>query len=180
MRTSERWRTGGPLFTPALFATANNSRLCSSPTQKRNVLHMPARSVSPSIEFVKLSVSRAIYILSTPARHTDGEIAIVGKALPISFPSKETFLADLAEWGKAVVIGYATAAAFASQAYLDEYWCMIFIFDAARRLVARKVAVQPAASSGAARMRLRGVQQPIGSAGLVRPIDRLGHAKRPS
>jgi hypothetical protein len=82
--------------------------------------------------------------------------------------------------GQTILIGYATAGAFASQAYLDEYWCMIFIFDAARRLVARKVAVQPAASSGAARMRLRGVQQPIGSAGLVRPIDRLGHAKRPS
>jgi hypothetical protein len=82
--------------------------------------------------------------------------------------------------GQAVLIGYATAGAFASQAYLDEYWCMIFIFDAARRLVASKVAVQPAASAGTAWLRLRGVQQPIGSAGLARPIDRLGHAKRPS
>jgi putative inorganic carbon (hco3(-)) transporter len=86
----------------------------------------------------------------------------------------------LGRMGQAVLIGYATAGAFASQAYLDEYWCMIFIFDAARRLVARKAAVQPAASAGAARLRPRGVQQPIGSAGLARPIDRLGHAKRPS
>src|SRR5262249_33627811 len=80
----------------------------------------------------------------------------------------------LGRMGQAVLIGYATAGAFASQACLDEYWCTIFIFDAARRLVARKVAVQPAASAGAARLRLRGVQQPIGSAGLARPIDRLG------
>jgi hypothetical protein len=50
---------------------------------------MPARSVSPRIEFAKLSVGRVIYTLSTPARHTDGETAIVGKALPISFPYKE-------------------------------------------------------------------------------------------
>ena len=42
----------------------------------------------------------------------------------------------LGRMGQAVLIGYATAGAFASQAYLDEYWCMIFIFDAARRLVA--------------------------------------------
>jgi hypothetical protein len=58
------------------------------PTQKRNVLHMPARSVSPRIEFAKLSVVRVIYTLSMPARHTDGETAIVGKALPISFHTR--------------------------------------------------------------------------------------------
>jgi putative inorganic carbon (hco3(-)) transporter len=46
----------------------------------------------------------------------------------------------LGRMGQAVLVGYATAGAFASQAYLDEYWCIIFIFDAARRLVARKIA----------------------------------------
>lgn len=50
----------------------------------------------------------------------------------------------LGRMGQAVLVGYATAGAFASQAYLDEYWCVIFIFDAARRIVARKVAA-PAA-----------------------------------
>jgi len=95
------------------------------------------------------------------------------------FSIQGNLLGRLGRVGQTILIGYATAGAFASQAYLDEYWCMIFIFDAARRLVARKVAVQPAASTGAARMRLRSTQQPIGSTGSARPIDRLGHAKRP-
>ena len=46
----------------------------------------------------------------------------------------------LGRMGQAVLIGYATAGAFASQAYLDEYWCVIFVFDAARRIVAREIA----------------------------------------
>lgn len=85
----------------------------------------------------------------------------------------------LGRMGQAVLIGYATAGAFASQAYLDEYWCMIFIFDAARRLVARQVAPRPGAFA-AARMRPQGVQGSIGSAGLLGPVDRLGHVKGPS
>jgi probable O-glycosylation ligase (exosortase A-associated) len=84
----------------------------------------------------------------------------------------------LGRMGQAVLIGYATAGAFASQAYLDEYWCMIFIFDAARRLVARQVAPRPGAFA-AARMRPQ-IQGSIGSAGLVSPVDRLGHVKGPS
>src|SRR6266566_2784781 len=46
----------------------------------------------------------------------------------------------LGRMGQAVLVGYATAGAFASQAYLDEYWCIIFIFAAARRLVAKQLA----------------------------------------
>lgn len=53
----------------------------------------------------------------------------------------------LGRMGQAVLVGYAIAGAFASQAYLDEYWCIIFIFDAARRLVARKIALPAAAAS---------------------------------
>jgi putative inorganic carbon (HCO3(-)) transporter len=53
----------------------------------------------------------------------------------------------LGRMGQAVLVGYATAGAFASQAYLDEYWCIIFIFDAARRVVARKLAFPAAAVS---------------------------------
>jgi hypothetical protein len=41
--------------------------------------------------------------------------------------------------------------AVASQAYLDEYWCMIFIFDPARRLVSKQLA-------------------PTGAFGPVRPV----------
>jgi putative inorganic carbon (hco3(-)) transporter len=55
----------------------------------------------------------------------------------------------LGRMGQAVLVGYATAGAFASQAYLDEYWCIIFIFDAARRLVAKEVAA-PAGEFAAA------------------------------
>jgi len=85
----------------------------------------------------------------------------------------------LGRMGHAVLIGYAIAGAFASQAYLDEYWCMIFIFDAARRLVARQVAPQPGAFA-ATRMRPHGLQGSTASAGLAGPVGRLGHLKGPS
>jgi probable O-glycosylation ligase (exosortase A-associated) len=54
----------------------------------------------------------------------------------------------LGRMGQAVLVGYAVAGAFASQAYLDEYWCIIFIFEAARRIVARNVSSAAAAASG--------------------------------
>jgi putative inorganic carbon (hco3(-)) transporter len=54
----------------------------------------------------------------------------------------------LGRMGQAVLVGYGTAGAFLSQAYLDEYWCIIFIFDAARRLVAKEIAA-PATTFGA-------------------------------
>ena len=42
----------------------------------------------------------------------------------------------LGRMGHVVLMSYWTAGAFASQAYLDEYWCVVFLFDAARRIVA--------------------------------------------
>jgi len=42
----------------------------------------------------------------------------------------------LGRMGHVVLVSYWTAGAFASQAYLDEYWCVVFLFDAARRIVA--------------------------------------------
>jgi putative inorganic carbon (HCO3(-)) transporter len=54
----------------------------------------------------------------------------------------------LGRMGHAVLVGYGTAGAFASQAYLDEYWCLIFVFDAARRVVAQKIGAPAAALSG--------------------------------
>lgn len=44
----------------------------------------------------------------------------------------------LGRMGQPVLIAYWTAGAFASQTYLDEYWCMVFLFDAARRIAAKQ------------------------------------------
>ena len=58
----------------------------------------------------------------------------------------------LGRMGQAVLIGYWTSGAFQSLAYFDEYWCIVFIFEAARLVVARDItapagglAVAPAA-----------------------------------
>jgi probable O-glycosylation ligase (exosortase A-associated) len=84
----------------------------------------------------------------------------------------------LGRMGQAVLVGYGTAGAFLSQAYLDEYWCIIFIFDAARRLVAKEIDI-PARDFAAA---LRLGASPAGrSAGaLAGPSERSGYAQGPS
>jgi hypothetical protein len=41
--------------------------------------------------------------------------------------------------GQAVLVGYWTSGAFQSLAYFDEYWCIVFIFEAARLVVAREI-----------------------------------------
>src|SRR5262249_56809014 len=69
--------------------------------------------------------------------------------------------------GKGVLGVYATAGAFASQAYLDEYWCIIFIFDAARRLVAKEVVVPAGNFAAEPWIRPRVPQQTIGGGGIV-------------
>jgi putative inorganic carbon (hco3(-)) transporter len=46
----------------------------------------------------------------------------------------------LGRMGQAVLVGFWSAGAFASLAYFDEYWCILFILDAARRVVAREIA----------------------------------------
>ena len=45
----------------------------------------------------------------------------------------------LGRMGQGVLVGYWVCGAFLSQAYLDEYWCMVFLFDAARRVVTREL-----------------------------------------
>jgi putative inorganic carbon (hco3(-)) transporter len=79
----------------------------------------------------------------------------------------------LGRMGQAVLIGYATAGAFASQAYLDEYWCIIFVFDAARRLVAKEIA----APVGAAAMRLRAPQPGSAATALTASNQRPGYVQ---
>jgi putative inorganic carbon (hco3(-)) transporter len=82
----------------------------------------------------------------------------------------------LGRMGQAVLVGYAAAGAFASQAYLDEYWCIIFIFDAARRLLAKEIA--PAgAFAGAGSRRLPVPRQAVTPAVLARADNALGYAK---
>jgi hypothetical protein len=79
--------------------------------------------------------------------------------------------------GQAVLVGYATAGAFASQAYLDEYWCIIFIFDAARRLLAKEIAPAGAFAAAGSR-RLPGPQQALTPVGLAKADNPLGYASQ--
>jgi probable O-glycosylation ligase (exosortase A-associated) len=46
----------------------------------------------------------------------------------------------LGRMGQSVFVGFWASGSFASLAYFDEYWCVIFIFDAARRIVAKEIA----------------------------------------
>jgi putative inorganic carbon (hco3(-)) transporter len=83
----------------------------------------------------------------------------------------------LGRMGQAVLAGYATAGAFASQAYLDEYWCIIFVFEAARRLVAKEVGT-PGRAFAAGLAARPGVPQHAVSGALARFDERLGYARR--
>jgi putative inorganic carbon (HCO3(-)) transporter len=70
----------------------------------------------------------------------------------------------LGRMGQASLVAYCTGGAFVSQAYLDEYWCIIFLFDAARRLVAREIASREGAVVTAASMHLGVPKLGIGTA----------------
>jgi putative inorganic carbon (hco3(-)) transporter len=45
----------------------------------------------------------------------------------------------LGKMGQCALVGYWAGGTFNSLAYFDEYWCIIFIFDAARRVVAKEI-----------------------------------------
>lgn len=45
----------------------------------------------------------------------------------------------LGRMGQSSLVGFWVSGTFASLAYFDEYWCIIFIFDAARRIVAKQI-----------------------------------------
>jgi putative inorganic carbon (HCO3(-)) transporter len=83
----------------------------------------------------------------------------------------------LGRMGQAVLVGYATAGAFLSQTYLDEYWCVIFIFDAARRVVAKEIAAPANLFAVASAVRKRVPQQAIGPAALAGSEPALPYAK---
>jgi hypothetical protein len=78
--------------------------------------------------------------------------------------------------GQAVLVGYATAGAFVSQAYLDEYWCIIFIIEAGRRLLAKEIAPADAFAAAGSR-RLPVPRQAVAPAVLAKPHTALGYAK---
>jgi putative inorganic carbon (HCO3(-)) transporter len=83
---------------------------------------------------------------------------------------------QLGRMGQAALVGYATAGAFVSQAYLDEYWCIIFIFDAARRLAAKELATAGAVAVAGPR-RLPLPQPGLAAARLTKSENPLGYAK---
>jgi probable O-glycosylation ligase (exosortase A-associated) len=82
----------------------------------------------------------------------------------------------LGRMGQAVLVGYATAGAFVSQAYLDEYWCIIFIIEAGRRLLAKEIAPADAFATAGPR-RLPVPRQAVAPAVLAKPHTALGYAK---
>jgi probable O-glycosylation ligase (exosortase A-associated) len=81
----------------------------------------------------------------------------------------------LGRMGQGVLAGYWVAGAFASLAYFDQYWCVLFIFEAARRLVAREIA----SPAGALRVApsIRVPQIGIGAGALTKSDERNGYAK---
>jgi len=77
--------------------------------------------------------------------------------------------------GQATLIGYLVAGGFQSLAYLDEYWCVLFIFGAARRIVVRQMT--PPAGSFA--MQLRSSQPGFAAPVVARSNGLSGFAKSP-
>jgi putative inorganic carbon (HCO3(-)) transporter len=45
----------------------------------------------------------------------------------------------LGRMSQSTLVGFWVSGSFGSLAYFDEYWCVMFIFDAARRVVARQI-----------------------------------------
>ena len=81
----------------------------------------------------------------------------------------------LGRMGQAVLVGYWAAGTFASLAFYDQYWCVLFIFEAARRLVAREITASAGALATAPSMRV--LQRGIGAAALAKSDRRPGYAR---
>jgi probable O-glycosylation ligase (exosortase A-associated) len=82
----------------------------------------------------------------------------------------------LGKMGQPVLIGFWVGGAFQSLAYFDEYWCLLFIFDAARRVVAREIATPVGAFIPP--VLLRAPALGIGAAALARPDEHSGYLER--
>ena len=79
----------------------------------------------------------------------------------------------LGRMGQSSLVGYWAAGSFNSMAYFDEYWCIIFIFDAARRIVAKEI-VTPINLSYRPRPSVDAAQ--IGAGGVVLARSERGGA----
>ena len=75
----------------------------------------------------------------------------------------------LGRMGQATLVGYWAGGTFLSEAYLDEYWCVIFIFDAARRVVAKEIAKTAGVSVPTPLMRMRTAHAGIDTLALHKP-----------
>jgi probable O-glycosylation ligase (exosortase A-associated) len=86
----------------------------------------------------------------------------------------------LGRMGQSVLVGFWAAGTFASLAYFDEYWCVIFIFDAARRIVKKDLAMPVSTFRAAPVMGVGGVG--ASAATVARsggpPIDAIAHDLR--
>src|SRR4029077_877484 len=81
----------------------------------------------------------------------------------------------LGKMGQAVLAGFWVGGAFQSLAYFDEYWGLLFIFDAARRVVARETAAPVGAVVPP--VLLRAPALGIGATALARPEEHSGYSK---
>jgi len=78
---------------------------------------------------------------------------------------------------QASLVAYWTAGAFVAQAYLDEYFCVIFILEAARLLVAREITSPDGALATAASTHLGVPKLGIGTTALVKSDVPSNYAK---
>jgi len=81
----------------------------------------------------------------------------------------------LGKMGQAVFAGFWVGGAFQSLAYFDEYWGLLFLFDAARRVVAREIASPVGAFVPS--MLLPASALGIGAAALAKPEEHSGYSK---
>jgi hypothetical protein len=81
----------------------------------------------------------------------------------------------LGKMGQAVLAGFWVGGAFQSLAYFDEYWGLLFLFDAARRVVAREIASPVGAFVPS--MLLPASALGIGAAALAKPEEHSGYSK---
>ena len=75
----------------------------------------------------------------------------------------------LGKMGQAVLAGFWVGGAFQSLAYFDEYWSLLFVFDAARRVVGREIATPVGAFVPPTL--LRAPAPGIGAVALARPDE---------
>jgi probable O-glycosylation ligase (exosortase A-associated) len=80
----------------------------------------------------------------------------------------------LGRMGQPVLIGFYAGGAFQSLAYFDEYWCIVFILEAARRVVAREIV---GAAGAFLRLPVTALGTPVpelGEPALGRPVGSPG------